>query len=76
MCKICESCGQKVAPKKAEPYTTFDKKFIEGNTHLTAKEIGDHLGRKTSAIYTFCQRNNIKLKRKGSANRGEHVKQD
>jgi len=70
MCEICESCGQQIAPKKAKPYTTLEKKFIQENTHMTALEIGDHLGRKTSAIYTFCQRNGIKLKRKGSANRG------
>jgi hypothetical protein len=42
--------------------TDEEKEFIKNNTDKTAKEIGDFLGRSSSSIHHFCNRNGISLR--------------
>lgn len=68
MANCCTNCGHRI--DRPKDWTTIEREFIKNNVDLCAKEISKLTGRTVASIYTFCQRNDIKLKRKGSANRG------
>lgn len=42
-------------------YTKEEREIIKSNTHLCASEISDLTGRTLASVYSFCQRNGIKL---------------